>query len=74
MHTAYPIRLGEKYNLKLAMDMFNVTNSQFETGRDQYTQVGNSGIGAAPPINLDYNRPTSFQGPFYARGTVAFEF
>jgi hypothetical protein len=78
MHLSYPVPLGshwgEKYNLKLAMDMFNVTNSQFETGRDQYTQVGNSAVGAAPPLNADYNRPTSFQGPFYARGTVAFEF
>lgn len=79
MHLSYPVPLGshwgEKYNLKLAMDMFNVTNSQFETGRDQYTQLSNPGvIGSAPPLNLDYNRPTSFQGPFYARGTVAFEF
>ncbi len=79
MHLSYPVPLGshwgEKYNLKLAMDMFNVTNSQFETGRDQYTQTTNTGgVGAPPPLNLDYNRPTSFQGPFYARGTVAFEF
>ena len=79
MHLSYPVPLGshwgEKYNLKLAMDMFNVTNSQFETGRDQFTQLSNPGsIGSAPPLNLDYNRPTSFQGPFYARGTVAFEF
>ena len=33
MHLDYPCRSartgGEKYNLKLAMDMFNVTNSQF---------------------------------------------
>jgi hypothetical protein len=79
LHLAYPVPLGshwgEKYNLKLAMDMFNVTNSQFETGRDQYTQTTNTGgVGAPPPLNLDYNRPTSFQGPLYARGTVAFEF
>jgi outer membrane receptor protein involved in Fe transport len=78
LHLSYPVPLGshwgEKYNLKLAMDMFNVTNSQFETGRDQYTQVGNNAVGAAPPLNADYNRPTSFQNPFYARGTVAFEF
>jgi outer membrane receptor protein involved in Fe transport len=77
-HLAYPVPLGthwgEKYNLKLAMDMFNVTNSQFETGRDQFTQIGNGSVGAPPPLNADYNRPTSFQGPFYARGTVAFEF
>ena len=35
MHLDYPIGLGShgghEYSLKLAMDMFNVTNSQFET-------------------------------------------
>lgn len=78
MHLAYPVPLGshfgENFHLGLAMDMFNVTNSQFETGRDQYTQLGNAAVGAAPPLNSDYNRPTSFQGPFYARGSVKLEF
>jgi len=79
MHLAYPVPLGthfgEIYHLKLAMDMFNVTNSQFETGRNQNTQIANSGgVGTAPPLNADYNRPTSFQGPFYARGSVRLEF
>jgi hypothetical protein len=78
MHLDYPVPLGthfgEIYHLKLAMDMFNVTNSQFETGRDQNTQLGNGSVGAAPPLNADYNRPTSFQGPFYARGSVRLEF
>jgi hypothetical protein len=56
------------------MDMFNVTNSQFQSGRIQYTQTTASAVGVPPPLNLDYNRPTAFQTPFYARGSVRFEF
>jgi hypothetical protein len=78
MHADYPVPLGshfaERYKLKLAMDMFNVTNSQFETGRVQYLQTGATLVGAPPPLNVDYGRPTSFQTPFYARGSVRFEF
>ena len=65
---------GEKYSLKLAMDTFNVTNSQFETGRVQELQLTSPSVGATPQLNADYGRPTSFQGPFYARGSVRFEF
>jgi len=60
---------SEKYRLKLAMDMFNVTNSQFTTSRVQFTQLAST---FAP--NKDYGRPSGFQGPFYARGSVRFEF
>ena len=69
VHLDYPVHFGERYSLKLAMDMFNVTNSQFETGRVQWTQLPTT---QAP--NLDYGRPSSFQGPFYARGSARFEF
>jgi len=31
-------------------------------------------VGVAPAVDLDYGRPSSFQGPFYARGSVRFEF
>ncbi|MCU1222031.1 MAG: outer rane receptor protein [Edaphobacter sp.] len=77
LHADYPVPLGsrfERYKLKLAADMFNVTNSQFQTGRIQYTQTPAAGVGIPPPLNLDYNRPTSWQTPFYARGSVRFEF
>jgi len=77
-HLDYTVPLGGRLSngckLKLAMDMFNITNSQFETGRVQYTQTNASLVGVPPPLNLDYNRPTSFQTPFYARGSVRFEF
>lgn len=78
MHLDYAVPLGarfaERYHLKLAMDMFNVTNSQFETSRVQFLQTTASAVGQAPALNVDYGRPTGFQGPFYARGTVRFEF
>ena len=35
----YPVSLGEKYKLKLAFDMFNVTNSRFLTAKDQDTAL-----------------------------------
>jgi hypothetical protein len=70
----YPRTFRDKYTLKLALDAFNVTNSQFQTGRVQYTQTSAAAVGAPPPLNKDYGRPTSFQGPFYARASVRFEF
>lgn len=77
-HLDYPVPLGhhfgEVYHLKLAMDMFNVTNSQFQTGRVQFTQLSSPYAGATPKVDSDYGRPTSFQGPFYARGSVRLEF
>ncbi len=74
VHLDYPIHFGERYSLKLAMDMFNVTNSQFQTARVQYLQLGSPAVGAVPPLNQDYGRPSAFQGPMYARGSVRFEF
>ena len=77
LHGDYPVPLGsrfERYKLKLAIDMFNVTNSQFQNGMIQYTQTTSAAVGVPPPLNLDYNRPTSFQTPYYARGSVRFEF
>jgi hypothetical protein len=77
MHTDYNVPLGsrfERYRLKLAMDMFNMTNSQFQLGRVQYSQTTANTVGVAPPLNKDYGRPTGFQTPFYARGSVRFEF
>jgi hypothetical protein len=74
MHTQYAINLHDKYNIKLGMDMFNVTNSQFQLFRVQYAQTAAGGIGIVPNVNVDYNRPTGFQTPFYARAMIRFEF
>src|ERR1017187_8682021 len=70
----YPMTLKEKYAVKVGMDMFNVTNSQFQLSRVQYTQTNASGIGVAPNLNVDYGRPTAFTPPFYARAQIRFEF
>jgi hypothetical protein len=74
LHTEYSVPVKEKYTVKLGMDMFNVTNSQFELSRVQYTQTTGAGIGIPPSLNTDYGRPTGFQGPFYARAQVRIEF
>jgi hypothetical protein len=76
-HLDYPVPLSrhlEQYRLKLAFDMFNVTNSQFQTASVQYLQLAAAAVGVAPKLNSDYGRPTSFQAPFNARGSVRFEF
>jgi len=73
----YGIHLHEDKVLKLGLDAINVTNSQPIGGKVEYTQQPASGIpvvGNTPNLNRDYGRPTSFQGPFYARATLRFEF
>ncbi len=77
LKSEYALPIKESKVLKLALDAFNVTNSQYITGKVQYTQQPASGypvVGATPQLNVDYGRPTSFQGPFYARATIRFEF
>ncbi len=73
----YALKLKESRTLKFALDAFNVTNSQFVNSKVQYTQqpaLGYPVVGATPTLNKDYGRPTSFQGPFYARATIRLEF
>ena len=73
----YALTLHESKVLKLGIDAFNVTNSQYITGKVQYTQqpaLGPPVVGSTPQLNSDYGRPTSFQGPLYARATIRFEF
>lgn len=77
MKGEYDIPIHETKVLKLELDTFNVTNSQFILSKVQFTQQGAAGypvVGAAPALDKDYGRPTAFQGPFYARATVRFEF
>jgi hypothetical protein len=73
----YALPLHETKVLKLGLDAINVTNSQPIIGKVQYTQQAGSGypiVGSSPTLNTDYGRPTAFQGPFYARATIRFEF
>jgi hypothetical protein len=74
LHSEYSLGIREKYTMKFGMDMFNVTNSQYELSRVQYTQTTAAGVGVVPNLNVDYGRPTGFQGPFYARAQVRVEF
>jgi hypothetical protein len=74
MHTEYSLPVKEKYTVKMGMDMFNVTNSQYELSRVQFLQTSALGIGIPPNLNVDYNRPTAFQTPFYARAVIRVEF
>ena len=73
-HVDYPISFREKYSVKLAFDAFNVTNSQFITSKVQYLAQPAAQVGVAPVANTDFGRPAAFQGPFYARGSIRFEF
>ena len=73
----YDWQMHESRVLKLGIDAFNVTNSQFIAAKVQYLQQPAAGypvIGNTPNLNVDYGRPTAFQGPFYARATIRYEF
>jgi hypothetical protein len=73
----YTLPLHESKVLKMGLDTINVTNSQPIIGKVQYTQQPASTypvVGTTPNLNTDYARPTAFQGPFYARATLRFEF
>ncbi len=77
MKGEYALPIHDTKVLKVAIDAFNLTNSQFITSKVQYTQQTAASlpvVGSTPTLNADYGRPTSFQGPFYARATIRFEF
>ena len=67
-HADYPVKLGEKYNLKLAFDAFNVTDSRSLLAVDQ-----DSALSYGDP-NVDFLKPLGFQRAIYGRGSVRFEF
>lgn len=67
-HMDYPYQIRERYTLKLAFDAFNIFNTQKMTGQTQNLDL-------SPGVsNPDYQRPTAFQGPFYARASIRLEF
>jgi hypothetical protein len=57
----YPIALGEKKELRLQMDWFNVTNAQRAIQQDQTVRFS-SGIPGASD--------TRFLNPYFGTGTV----
>jgi len=67
----------ENMVLKMGLDAINVTNSQPIGGKVEYTQQPASTypvVGTTPQLDVDYGKPTYFQGPFYARATIRLEF
>jgi Carboxypeptidase regulatory-like domain len=68
LHSDYPVSVGERYKLKFAWDMFNVTNSRPVMYRTQNAQT-TYGV-----QNADFLKPEAFQRAFYARGSLRIEF
>ena len=81
MHADYPIRLTERTKIRLAADLFNLTDMRTQLRVDQQFQR------AAGSPNADFLKPTGvgpsavtgntnpgYQRPFYARFGVKFEF
>jgi hypothetical protein len=69
LHADYPVSIKERGKLKLAFDVFNATNSKFILQKNNNIDTGFQ-TGADPT----FKTPTEFQRPFYARGSVRFEF
>jgi len=67
-HVDYPVPIHDRYTLKFAFDMFNIFNTQTLAGKNQ-----NLDLSPGAP-SVDYGKPTGFQGPFYARGSIRLEF
>ena len=57
----YPLKLGERGQLRFQVDWFNVSNTQREIRQDETVRI-NSGIPGAASIQ--------FPNPFFGRGTV----
>jgi hypothetical protein len=67
-HLDYPVQMKERFTLKLAFDAFNIFNTQKQTGKNQNLDT------APGSPSVDYGKPTGFQDPFYARGSIRLEF
>ncbi len=64
MNASYPIKLGEKRELRLSADWFNLFNVQRAIRLDETFSI-NSGISGV--ANTVANR---FANPFYGAGTI----
>jgi hypothetical protein len=70
VHAEYVAKLTEKTRLRLGSDLFNLANAKRVTladqNRDLSVNVANS--------NPDFQKPLTWQRPFYARFSMKFEF
>jgi hypothetical protein len=77
MKGEYALHIHDTKVLKLGINAFNVTNSQFITAKVQFTQQPAASypvVGSTPQLNVDYGRPTAYQTPFYSQFSARFEF
>jgi hypothetical protein len=81
MHADYPIRLTEKTKIRLAADLFNLTDMRTLLRVDQFAQttIGNTNVDFGKPRGLgpsgvSGNANPAYQRAFYARFGVKFEF
>src|SRR2546427_4371281 len=80
-HMDYPIRITERTSLRLAADLFNITNNKTQLRVDQFAQrsagVPNADFGKPTgigPSAVNGNTNPGYLRPFYARFAVKFEF
>jgi outer membrane receptor protein involved in Fe transport len=76
MHADYPIRITERTKIRLAADLFNLTNQRHLLAVDQNEQVtvGVQNIDFQKPGDPNLPESSTYQRPFYARFGVKFEF
>ena len=70
----YPIKLGEKRELRLTGDWFNVFNSQRAVTLDQTFQINSGASGVDPILNPFYGAAVLVQAPSSFRFGAKFTF
>jgi hypothetical protein len=70
----YPIKLGEKRELRLTGDWFNVFNSQRALTLDQTYSINSGVAGVAPVLNPFYGSALLIQAPSAFRFGAKFSF
>jgi hypothetical protein len=70
----YPIKLGEKKELRLSGDWFNVFNQQKAITLDQTYSINSGSSGVAPVLNPFYGSALLVQAPSAFRFGAKFTF
>lgn len=74
LNAYYPIQLGEKKQLRLQVDWFNVFNNQRAIRLDETFQINSAVSGVPPVLNPFYGKGTIFQFPSSLRLGIKFQF
>ena len=74
LNAYYPIQLGEKKQLRLQVDWFNVFNNQRAIRLDETFSINSGVTGVAPVLNPFYGKGTIFQFPSSLRLGIKFQF